>query len=122
MKKTIFIVVIFILIKPILPVVDYIINYDYISTQLCENIAKPELKCNGKCHLKKELAKEAKKDNPKSNEQKNNPITFEVLYCENISDFSFNPLKLMKQKVLTQYNCIYFRINSASIFHPPILT
>jgi hypothetical protein len=109
------------LIKPVLPVVDYIINYDYISTQLCENKEKPELECNGKCHLKKELANEANKDNPKSNNEKSNTITFEVLYCENLTDFTFNPLLLMEPKVATQYNCIYFRLNSTSIFHPPIL-
>jgi hypothetical protein len=109
------------LIKPVLPVVDYIINYEYISTQLCENKAKPELKCNGKCHLKKELAKEAKKENPKSNEQKSTSLTFEVLYCENLSDFTFDALALLKKRVLARYNCIYFRMNSSSIFHPPIL-
>ena len=111
----------FILIKPVLPVVDYIINYDYISTQLCENTDKPALKCNGKCHLKKELANEAKKDNPKSNEHKSNSITFEVLYCENLSDFSFFTLNQTEKRVFTQYNCIYFQTNRISIFHPPIL-
>ena len=109
------------LIKPVLPVVDYIINYDYISTQLCENIEKPELKCNGKCHLKKELANEAKKDNSKSNEQRSNSITFEVLYCENITPFTLYPKIYSKTKVKSYYNCIYFRLNSTSIFHPPIL-
>lgn len=104
-----------------LPVVDYIINYDYISTQLCENIDKPVLKCNGKCHLKKELASEAKKDNSKSNEQKSNSITFEILYCENLSDFTFHKLNQIEKRVFTQYNCIYFQSNSTSIFHPPIL-
>ncbi len=45
------------LVKPVLPVVEYMVNYDYISKVLCENKAKPKLKCNGKCHLMKELAK-----------------------------------------------------------------
>lgn len=111
----------FILIKPVFPVIDYIINYDYISTQLCENTDKPALKCNGKCHLKKELANEAKKDTPKSNEHKSNTITFEVLYCENVSEFSFYTLNQIEKRVFTQYNCIYFQTNSTSIFHPPIL-
>lgn len=109
------------LIKPVLPVVDYIINYDYISTHLCENIEKPELKCNGKCHLKKELASEAKKDNSKSNEQKNNSIVFEILFCENIISYTFNPKIYFDNRVQSLYNCIYFRLNSTSIFHPPIL-
>jgi len=109
------------LIKPILPVVDYIVNYEYISTHLCENIEKPVLKCNGKCHLKKELASEAKKNSPKSNEQKNNSITFEVLFCENITSYVFNTDMCFDKSVQYLYNCIYFRLNSTSIFHPPIL-
>ncbi|NHN24140.1 hypothetical protein FIA58_000490 [Flavobacterium jejuense] len=121
MKNIVFIVITFILFKPVFPVLDYLINYDYISTQLCENTLKPELKCNGKCHLKKELANEAKKENPNSNEHKNNSITFEVLYCENISSFIFNPIVYIDKKVQPLYNCIYFRLNSTSIFHPPIL-
>ena len=109
------------LIKPVLPVVDYIINYDYISTQLCENTLKPELKCNGKCHLKKELAELAQDDSPKSNEQKGKPLTFEVLFCDNLTAYSFTSNIILTKKVSTLYNCIYFRLNSTTIFHPPIV-
>lgn len=63
------------LIKPILPVVDYIVNYDYIANQLCENKAKPELKCNGKCHLMKELAKASEAKNPFHQTKKTTPNT-----------------------------------------------
>ena len=40
---------------PAIPFVDYVINYKYISEELCVNRDKPELHCNGKCHLKKEI-------------------------------------------------------------------
>jgi len=33
----------------------YVLNKDYIVAELCENKAKPALKCDGKCHLKKVL-------------------------------------------------------------------
>ena len=45
------------MLKPITPVIKYYIDYDYIVAELCENKAKPVLKCNGKCHLAKELKK-----------------------------------------------------------------
>ncbi|MFC4097707.1 hypothetical protein [Euzebyella saccharophila] len=45
--------------KPLLPVVDYFQNYDYIVKVLCENKEKPMLECNGKCYLSKLLAEEA---------------------------------------------------------------
>lgn len=45
------------LLGPFLPVFDYLINYDYISTELCENKDKPILTCNGKCYLEKQVKK-----------------------------------------------------------------
>lgn len=55
MKKLYIIIAIIFIFRPVMPVVEYIVNYDYISTVLCENIDKPELQCNGKCHVSKEL-------------------------------------------------------------------
>lgn len=39
------------LIQPMYPILDYLLNYDYITQQLCENRDKPVLACNGKCYL-----------------------------------------------------------------------
>jgi hypothetical protein len=52
-----------VLIKPLLPFVDYAINKEYITKNLCENRSKPKLNCNGKCHLMKQL-KKAGAENP----------------------------------------------------------
>lgn len=43
--------------RPIVPVIEYNLNYDYISKVLCINKDEPELKCNGKCQLAKEIKK-----------------------------------------------------------------
>jgi hypothetical protein len=40
-----------VLIQPSLPVLEYLINYDYIVNELCENRDKPVMSCNGKCYL-----------------------------------------------------------------------
>ena len=45
------------LFRPILPIIDYVVNYDYIAEQLCENKNKPILACNGKCYVAKEVEK-----------------------------------------------------------------
>ncbi len=42
--------------RPIIPLLEYVVHYDYIVNELCENREKPQLQCNGKCHLNKELA------------------------------------------------------------------
>lgn len=51
------------LVKPLWPVAEYIMNYDYIVNVLCENKDKPELQCDGKCYLAQMLAEESKQNN-----------------------------------------------------------
>lgn len=63
MKQFLAIPLIFImLVKPLWPVAEYIINYDYIATNLCENKNRPQLQCDGKCYLAKMFAKKSKND------------------------------------------------------------
>lgn len=47
-------------IRPILPMVNYVVNYEYIVKNECVNRMKPQQTCNGKCFLAKELAKTEK--------------------------------------------------------------
>ncbi|MDQ1804875.1 hypothetical protein ACNFU2_15875 [Chryseobacterium sp. PTM-20240506] len=47
----------YIVVRPLIPIMEYAVNYDYIAEVLCVNKNKPELNCNGKCYLSKELAK-----------------------------------------------------------------
>ena len=119
MKKAIFIVVFLILAKPVIPVLDYIINYDYIAKELCENKAKPQMHCNGKCHLMKELAKAAENEKPASQKKSQHQET-EVLFCETVIDFSFstNDAVVFAKNVMG-YNNLYSSLNTTAIFHPP---
>lgn len=39
------------MLKPLVPIMIYYANYDYIVTELCENRDKPYLECNGNCYL-----------------------------------------------------------------------
>ena len=43
------------LVQPAIPILEYLINYDYIVNELCENRDKPILSCNGKCYLGDQL-------------------------------------------------------------------
>jgi len=47
-----------VLVQPALPVLEYLINYDYIVNELCENRDKPVLTCNGKCYLGDQVEKQ----------------------------------------------------------------
>lgn len=123
MKKILFIVILSIFLKPIIPVIDYIVNYGYISNVLCENKDKPKLKCNGKCHLIKELAKASNDDKPINSDKKNN-LTQEVelFYCNEIAEISFRQIYFhIKTSIGDNYANRYFHSVSCSVFHPPTI-
>ncbi len=86
MKSLVIIFIAFtMLLKPLWPVAEYIVNYDYIANVLCENKDKPQLNCDGKCYLAKQLAKETEDDGKNPFEQRRisveqvQPICFEAL-------------------------------------------
>lgn len=106
--------------KPVLPVFDYIINYDYIANELCENKEKPELKCNGKCHLKKELAKASEDEKPIS-EKKSLHQETEVLFYQPVVSFTFtSDAPVVDYVQPTAYSNLYSHMAVVSVFHPPI--
>ena len=41
--------------QPIMPLIEYNYNKEYIASVICENRNKPELACNGKCYLNKKI-------------------------------------------------------------------
>ncbi len=121
MRKIIFLLALFMLLKPVLPVLDYVVNYEYISTVLCENKAKPKMQCNGKCHLMKELAKTSENDAPISSDKKIASQQFEVLFLEEIKSFKIVSIYFFEtQQTNSNYSDLYFRLNSSSVFRPPI--
>lgn len=71
MKKKITIVILVLFcyseLRPLLPYLDYYINYEYISEVLCINKEKPKLACNGKCYLGQQLKKVEKSDKQEKN-------------------------------------------------------
>lgn len=124
MKKIIFIITLVLLLKPVFPVVEYVVNYDYISKVLCENKEKPKLQCNGKCHLMKELAKASDSDitgeKPISSDKKMASLEFEVLFFEVIQPFkTFYFYSVNKKDVNSNYSNLYAYLDSCSQFHPP---
>lgn len=120
MKKLVIIVALLMFLKPILPVADYIINYDYISKVLCENKAKPELQCNGKCQLMKELAKASEQEKPITPIKKIQVQETEVLFFQEIEPLLSRQTFFQHKNVMgDHYSNLYFHLESGSVFHPP---
>ncbi len=121
MKKIVVIFALALLLKPLIPFVDYMVNYDYISKVLCVNKEKPALKCNGKCHLMKELAKASEDEKPLNSDKKSNAKQeIEVLFFEAITYPSFvNYFGRNKSSIFANYLDGYAYLMSSSFFHPP---
>lgn len=105
------------------PVVDYVVNYDYIVNVLCENKDKPEMQCNGKCHLSKELAKEAGADNKNPfNSKTSKTEILQFIISENIKEYTF-----ASEAGFASLENIGYKPNlnsslfSSKILHPPQL-
>ena len=122
MKKLVIIVALVMFLKPVFPVIDYIVNYDYISKELCENKAKPELECNGKCQLMKELAKASEEDKPISTDKKTVHFETELLFFQEIENLITRQTYFQhKINISDNYSNLYFHMNSCTVFHPPAI-
>lgn len=120
MKMLFIIVSLTLLLKPVFPVVEYLINYDYISTELCENKAKPEMHCNGKCHLAKEIAKTIHAESSNPYEKKVSSPQFDYVYFQEIQAIPFTTIKWITcLKITSVYSNIYKYLHDDTTFHPP---
>lgn len=120
MKKLIVILALSMFLKPIFPVIEYVVNYQYISKVLCVNKAKPMMHCNGKCHLMKELAKAAENEKPISSDKKHSVQESEILFFEEIKPFNcLHYVDANTAQVNSRYSNFYSYLNSTSVFHPP---
>lgn len=120
-KKIVVILAMFILVKPVIPVLEYIVNYDYINKELCINKDKPALKCNGKCHLMKQLAKVSDDEKPISNDKKDNSKQeVEILFYQEVSRIIFFSDFCFINKFTNSFYLNLYRLDATdSIFHPP---
>lgn len=108
-------------IRPLMPLVDYAVNYNFISNNLCENKSKPQLLCNGKCYLKKELSKTAGGESKNNSRIKVSALADTFIIYETFVFLSndFNHIENLKinSEFSTAYNFSIF----SKIFHPPLV-
>lgn len=98
----------------------YEINKQYVATVLCENKAKPQMKCNGKCYLKKQLAKAEEKSDSKSKNRQHNETRAEAVDFIITEALSFPFFSTAPAAIENDYYADTYGINySPSIFHPP---
>ncbi len=120
LKNLFYIFVIFtIALRPVLPLLDYAANYDYIVKNLCENRDKPQLMCHGKCYLAKELCKNEKQV------QTNNTIKISMMDLFipiDIIDFTnFQMTNYIPEVSFSEYQIYYHSHYFTYVFHPPLV-
>ena len=91
---------------------DFYWNQARIEQELCENKAKPEMKCKGHCQLKKELEKENKKEIPQQLQEiklflKADTYSWKPMFSETVIHFGLS----------TNDNRLFSHANF--IFRPP---
>ncbi|MEN2435234.1 hypothetical protein AAH994_07470 [Weeksellaceae bacterium A-14] len=109
-----------VVIRPVLPLVDYTVSYRYIITQLCENRSRPQLLCNGRCYLEKELKKN--QDTQKSDTSLSLSLSSGGIFLPaDIFDLDKIPEELsIKKAVFPRIICFFSFSFFREIFHPPL--
>lgn len=106
-------------VRPVLPLVNYAVNYDYIVQNLCENRNIPQSTCKGKCYVEKELAKTEKQSN---NSQNVKIAGLDVFLSNDILSFAD---KKDTESLDEVPDSNYFDSHSSDhfsrIFHPPLV-
>ena len=109
------------LVQPALPIIEYFVNYDYISSELCENKDKPILTCNGKCYLEKQVEKQLDIDH---NQETPKPPKIDLEKFITIKSKQFRYSLLDENKKLKSpisLNTLEDKIILLSILKPPIV-
>jgi len=95
----------------------YEANKAYVAKELCENKARPQMKCNGKCYLRKQLNKT--ENNQQQNQQSKQSQTEAVEFLP-VTAFTFTPCF---HEEANTYIDIYTSPKGynplVNIFHPP---
>ena len=104
------------MVRPVLPLIDYLINEDYIAEFLCINKGKVEMQCKGKCYLMQQLSKqnEDKKQSLPRIAMEEYPIGFVNLVLFNVID---ETIPFIENSFMYQNNYNY--LLSYYSFHPP---
>jgi len=106
------------LMLPLWPVLDYIVNKEYIAKVLCINRDRPELKCEGKCHLTKMMAEQ-------QSEEQSEAVPVQVLATFAVFPLALAPLRFAASvldsgsEYLVNSDELPSDLYDGRIFHPP---
>ncbi len=106
--------------RPVLPLVSYVLNYDYVVTELCINKDNTNTKCHGKCQLKKELANASHSESGSQHQQKGKFAEIELFFLEPFPLLIPMPAAETCPAQFTYLNEYRF-LQMRGVWHPPAL-
>lgn len=118
-----FFIILTIAFRPLMPFLDYAVNYRIIVEQKCENRAKPELGCNGKCYLSKEFAKIVDHA-PKQNSASGNIFAGlgDIFLVADLFGVEFPNFTTKENQTPNHFHVsLYYYSGNENIFHPPLV-
>ncbi len=110
-----------VLVQPALPVLEYLINYDYIVNELCENRDKPILTCNGKCYLGDQVEKQLDRG---PDQQRPIPPKFDTEKFVTLKTSYKKELLIIEKSIVSKPvsdNFLQEGLYIDSLLHPPIV-
>ena len=107
------------MLQPVVPLIEYYSNKEYIASVLCENRDKPALACNGKCYLEKRLEKSSAQDTHDHSIPKIDLSKYPISTIDYIS-FEFKKFEEFKTPQFFNFTR-YPQGYSNSLFRPPIV-
>ena len=111
-------ILVFYLIRPVLPYVEYAVNKEYISKNLCANKDKPHNYCEGKCYLEKQLTKSSDPLESNNDHNKKNILVQKMedhLKADGILAKPFEKVSVM----ITHNSPLIIELFFSPIFIPP---
>ncbi len=112
------IVILFSLCKDAWMYLSFTMNQEYISENLCINISKPQLMCNGACFLTEKLATSKEKEQTSSLPVPDNSPSFSSFLVAPLVVLSFNFIGI-KSTISTALNMGYCSDFITLLFRPP---
>lgn len=107
-----------IIFQPLIPIITYHLNYNFIVKNVCINRDKPWMHCNGKCYLHKQLEDvfEGNQKHPQNLSMRDFKFSE---FTEQINDFSLACPVIISQKPSAVYHNYYHFSLYSKIFRPP---
>ncbi|MGS2762001.1 hypothetical protein [Sinomicrobium sp. M5D2P9] len=113
MKNSLFILAFLVCFKPLFPVLEYVVNYDYIANVLCINKERPKMQCYGKCYLMGAIAKEVVDSNDKEGTEAPKKTELPLLYIE-----KDNPFPIIRNNSVYKPGNAFFPCDTIYFFLP----